>query len=115
VGLGALGLHCLDGLKRLNRSNWSAIGCRVPIALLPITSGDGRRFFALLQDANPGAWYTAAVCAFAIVTRAWQLQRVFCCNCDKSMDVLSLVIAFCAILFLKLKLRIAALDFKRSC
>jgi hypothetical protein len=66
------------------------------------------------RDANRSAWFAPAVCAFAIVTRARQSQRVICHDGDESTAVASLVVAFCAVSFLKLKLRIAALDFKSS-
>jgi hypothetical protein len=63
----------------------------------------------VLQDDNRGAWYTAAVSAFAIVTR-----RDFLHDSAKSTAVTSLVVVIRAVSFQFLKLRIPALDFKRS-
>jgi hypothetical protein len=102
-----------SGLER----NRNAIGCRVPIALskLPMeTAAVSRAYTAVLRDADHRAWYAAAVRAFAIVTRARQSRRVFCHDSDESTAIVSLVVAFRAVLFLKLKFRIGALDFKRS-
>jgi hypothetical protein len=73
-----------------------------------------RAYAAVLQDTDCSAWYTAAVRAFAIVTRARQSRRVFCHNSDKSTAVASLLLAFCAVSFLKFKFRITALDFQCS-
>jgi hypothetical protein len=56
-------------------------------------------YAAVSQDVDRGAWYAAAVCAFAIVTGAQLSRRVFLRDSAKSTAVTSLVVAFCAVLF----------------
>jgi hypothetical protein len=62
-------------------------------------------YAAVSLDADRGAWFSAEVCALAIVTTARQPQRVFCHDSDKGTAVASLVIAFRAVSFLKLSQR----------
>jgi hypothetical protein len=109
-----LGVRRLDGAKRPNRN---AIGTQLAVVCPSRFRNYPRKrqpFLALSRDADCSAWYAAAVRAFAIVTKAWQSRRVFCHDSDESTAVASLVVAFRAVSFLKLKFRIAALDFKRS-
>jgi hypothetical protein len=111
------GVGYLDTQNVWIKHNQNTIGCRVPIALSKFpaeTAAVSHAYAAVSQDANRSPWYAAAVHAFAIVTRARQSRRVFCHGSDESTAVASLVVAFRAVSFSKLKFRIAALDFKRS-
>jgi hypothetical protein len=113
-----LGVRRLDGAKR---PDWNAIGTQLAVVcrsrfreLRAKTAAVSCVCAAVLRDADRGTWCAAAVRAFAIVTGARPSRRVFLHDSAESTAITSLVVAFRAVSFLKLKFRIAALDFKRS-